>query len=82
MVEEGGDPGELIESMGLARVDDPDELAEVVDSVLAAWPDKVTEYRDGKKGLLGLFVGEVMKKTGGAADPETAKSLLAARLER
>jgi aspartyl-tRNA(Asn)/glutamyl-tRNA(Gln) amidotransferase subunit B len=66
--------------MGLSRVDDPDELGEIVDSVLAAWPDKVTEYREGKRALIGLFVGEVMKKTGGAADPETAKRILAARL--
>ncbi|MGD8280620.1 MAG: glutamine--tRNA ligase/YqeY domain fusion protein [Gemmatimonadota bacterium] len=80
MVEEGGDPAKLVEEMGLTRVDDPDELGEIVDSVLAAWPDKVTEYREGKRALIGLFVGEVMKKTGGAADPETAKRILAARL--
>ena len=82
MVEEGGEPATLIESMGLSVVDDPDELAEIVEAVLAAWPEKVDEYRGGKKGLIGLFVGEIMKKTGGAADPETAKSLLATRLER
>jgi len=66
--------------MGLTKVDDADELGEVVDDVLAAWPDKVLEYRGGKKGLIGLFVGEVMKKTGGAADPATAKSILTTRL--
>jgi len=81
MVEEGGDPAELIETMGLTKLTDPAELAEVADSVLAKWPDKVTEYRAGKKALLGLFVGEVMKKTGGAADPETAKAILTSRLE-
>jgi glutaminyl-tRNA synthetase len=81
MVEEGGDPADLIAQMGLTKVADPDELGEVIDAVLAAWPDKVIEYRSGKKGLIGLFVGEVMKKTGGAADPATAKSILAARLE-
>ena len=81
MVEEGGSPADLIEEMGLAKVADPDELGEIVDGVLAAWPDKVVEYRSGKKGLIGLFVGEVMKKTGGAADPATARSILAARLE-
>jgi Asp-tRNA(Asn)/Glu-tRNA(Gln) amidotransferase B subunit len=80
MVEEGGDPAELVEEMGLARMADPEQLGEVVDAVLAAWPEKVDEYREGKKALIGLFVGEVMKKTGGAADPETAKSLLRARL--
>jgi len=81
MVEEGGAPADLIAEMGLSKVADPDELGEIVDEVLAAWPEKVDEYRSGKKGLIGLFVGEVMKKTGGAADPATAKSILAARLE-
>ena len=80
MVEEGGDPAELVATMGLTKVTDPDELGAVVDSVLAAWTDKVREYRGGKKGLLGFFVGEVMKETGGAADPETAKALLVERL--
>jgi len=81
MIEEGGDPAGLIEEMGLAKVADPEELGEVVDEVLAAWPDKVDEYRAGKRGLIGLFVGEVMKKTGGAADPATAKSILTTRLD-
>jgi glutaminyl-tRNA synthetase len=81
MVDEGGDPADLVESMGLNVVDDPEELAEIVEAVLADWPDKVTEYRAGKKGLIGLFVGETMKRTRGAADPETVKSLLATHLE-
>ncbi len=81
MVEEGGDPKELVEAMGLAVMNDPDELASIVDDVLQAWPDKVMEYREGKHALIGLFVGEVMKKTRGTADPEATKSLLAARLE-
>jgi glutaminyl-tRNA synthetase len=80
MIQEGGDPDELVESMGLAKVTDPDELGAVVDAVLAAWPAKVVEYREGKKSLIGLFVGEVMKQTGGAADPATARSLLVERL--
>jgi Asp-tRNA(Asn)/Glu-tRNA(Gln) amidotransferase B subunit len=80
MVEDGGSPSELIESMGLAKMSDRDELGEVVDAVLAAWPEKVSEYREGKKGLIGLFVGEVMKSTGGAADPAAVKAILSARL--
>jgi len=81
MVEEGGDPVVLVASMGLAKVADPDALAAVVDEVLAAWPQKVAEYREGKTALIGLFVGEVMKKTGGAADPALAKRIIARRLE-
>jgi glutaminyl-tRNA synthetase len=81
MVEEGGDPAELVEAMGLTKLTDSDELGAIVDSVLSAWPEKVIEYGAGKKALIGLFVGEVMKKTGGAADPKAAKAMLALRLE-
>jgi len=81
MVEEGGDPVELVDAMGLAKVADPEELGGVVRAVLAAWPQKVAEYRDGKKSLIGLFVGEVMKKTGGAADPALARQLLVDELD-
>jgi aspartyl-tRNA(Asn)/glutamyl-tRNA(Gln) amidotransferase subunit B len=51
-----------------------------VDAALAAFPDKVAEYQSGKKGLLGLFMGEVMKRSRGAADPSVATKLLKSRL--
>ena len=73
---EGGDPKDLVDSMGLRKVTDTHELSSVVKSVVDQWEEKAAEYRAGKSGLLGFFVGEVMKKTGGAADPEAAKSLL------
>jgi glutaminyl-tRNA synthetase len=82
MVEEGGEPDAWIESMGLEKVSDPDALGAVIESVLEGRPDKVAEYREGKKGLIGFFVGEVMKSTGGAADPAKAKLMLSERLER
>ena len=81
MIIEGGDPKDLVESMGLRKVTDTQELSAVVNSVLGQWEDKVAEYRAGKSGLIGLFVGEVMKKTGGAADPKAARALLQERLE-
>jgi glutaminyl-tRNA synthetase len=81
MAESGGDPGTLIEEMGLAAVTDADALSTVIDDVLAAWPEKVQEYRAGRKNLTGLFVGEVMKATRGAADPATVRSILAERLD-
>ena len=81
MVEKGGEPSELVEAMGLGKVTDEGALASVVDAVLAAWPKKVDDYRNGKKNLIGLFVGEVMKATSGAADPQAARQLLAERLD-
>ncbi len=80
MVEEGGDPERWVESLGLEKVSDTEALDAVIDTVLARWPDKVTEYREGKKGLIGLFVGEVMRETQGAADPAKTKRLLSERL--
>jgi len=81
MARDGGEPAELVEAMGLTAISDSDELGAVVDDVLAAWPDKVREYRDGKRNVIGLFVGEVMKTTKGAADPRTARALLTERLD-
>lgn len=80
MAEEGGDPAAWIEKLGLARVG-ADELEPVVDRVLAEWPDKVEAYRAGKTQLIGLFVGEVMKATRGAADPKAVHALLTERLD-
>jgi len=81
MVERGTDPETLVAEMGLEKVSDADALGPVVDGVLAEWPEKVAEYRDGRSALLGMFVGQVMKATGGAADPKAVKKLLKARLE-
>jgi len=80
MIREGGDPDGLVDAMGLAKVSDPDALGAAVDAVLARWPDKVAEFREGKSSLIGLFVGEVMKHTRGAADPLAAKRILSERL--
>ncbi|MDX1495506.1 MAG: glutamine--tRNA ligase/YqeY domain fusion protein, partial [Longimicrobiales bacterium] len=81
MATEGGEPADLVREMGLEAVSDASELEAVVDGVLAEWPEKVEEYREGNKNLMGLFVGEVMKKTRGAADPKVARTLLNERLE-
>jgi Asp-tRNA(Asn)/Glu-tRNA(Gln) amidotransferase B subunit len=81
MVEEGGDPTALVEEMGLEQVADATELGAVIEGVLAAWPEKVEEYRAGKKSLVGMFIGEVMKATGGSADPKAVRELLSERLD-
>jgi glutaminyl-tRNA synthetase len=81
MATEGGDPADIIDRLGLAQVADVGALGPMVDGVLAAWPEKVGEYRAGRRALMGLFVGEVMKATGGAADPKAVRTLLTERLE-
>jgi len=80
MVDEGGEPAAWIETLGLSKLGGEAELGGVIDAVLDAWPGKVDEYRSGKHGLLGFFVGEVMKRTGGAADPAEARRILLDRL--
>ncbi|MDX1646811.1 MAG: glutamine--tRNA ligase/YqeY domain fusion protein [Longimicrobiales bacterium] len=81
MAREGGRPEDLVRLMGLEAVSDEAALQSVVDEVLTAWPEKAREYRDGNRNLIGLFVGEVMKKTRGAADPRVARTLIEDRLE-
>lgn len=73
-------PLELAQSHQWLQNSNADALESIIDEVLAAMPDKVQEYRKGKKGLLGLFVGEVMKKSKGSADPKVVNQLLAKKL--
>ncbi|HEX7048577.1 MAG TPA: glutamine--tRNA ligase/YqeY domain fusion protein [Longimicrobiales bacterium] len=80
MAEHGGDPAEIVERRGLRQVSDAATLAPIVDDVVAAHPDKVTGYLNGRTGLLGFFVGQVMGRTRGRANPERVKALLEERL--
>jgi aspartyl-tRNA(Asn)/glutamyl-tRNA(Gln) amidotransferase subunit B len=65
-----------------AAVGDESALAPVVDAVLAANPQQVETYRNGKEGVLGFFVGQVMRETQGKADPKVVNRLLRERLAR
>ena len=75
------DPEVLCEREGWIQQGDTDQLAQWVDQALAAYPDKIEEYRSGKKGLIGLFMGEVMKYSRGNADPKKASAMLRERLD-
>jgi len=81
MVEERAEPEEVVERHGLAQVSDEAELAAVVDKVLADNPKQVEQYRAGKQQVMGFFVGQVMKATGGRANPRLVNELLRARLD-
>ncbi len=69
-------PKELAEANGLIQNRNTDTLRALIEGVLAQWPDKVAQYNKGKKNLLGLFVGEVMKQSKGAADPKLVNKLI------
>jgi aspartyl-tRNA(Asn)/glutamyl-tRNA(Gln) amidotransferase subunit B len=73
-------PFELAQKLNLIQSADTDFLEKIVDEVLAANPDKVAEYRKGKKGLIGFFMGEVMKKSQGKAEPKATNALVAKKL--
>ena len=62
-------------------VSDVSELDPVIDAVLAANPAQVEQYRGGKEGLLGFFVGQVMKETGGTADARVVSERLREKLD-
>lgn len=74
-------PEKLLEELNLVQNSDEDFIKNFVNEVLQAYPDKVAEYKAGKKGVLGLFVGEVMKKSKGKADPKKTNQLLLQELE-
>jgi len=78
----GVDPAELVRARGLTQVSDEGAIAAAVDAVLAANPGQVASYRGGKTGVLGFLVGQVMKSTGGKANPALVNRLLKDRLDR
>jgi Asp-tRNA(Asn)/Glu-tRNA(Gln) amidotransferase B subunit len=71
-----GSPAELIRERGLEQVSDDATLRELVREVLAAHPGQLQQYRDGKSGLLGYFVGQVMRRSQGRANPVVVTELL------
>lgn len=69
-------PSQIVKEEGLAQVSDADELGALAAQILEANPDQAAAYRGGKTGLMGWFVGQMMKETGGQADPKAAKEVL------
>lgn len=76
---EGGDPRAVVEARGMKQVTDVGAIAKVVDEIVAANPDKVEQAKANPK-LLGWFVGQVMKSSGGKANPQAVNDLLRTKL--
>jgi aspartyl-tRNA(Asn)/glutamyl-tRNA(Gln) amidotransferase subunit B len=76
-----GDADSVIEARGLEQMSDSGELDMAVDKVLAANPSQVVQYRDGKTKVLGFLVGQVMKASGGKANPQQVSKLIKSKLE-
>jgi len=75
------EPLDIAVSLNLIQSSDTTEITAWIDQALAGMPDKVSEYKKGKKGLIGLFVGEVKKLSRGKADPKLTNQLLLEKLE-
>lgn len=80
LLTKGGSPKELVESKGLIQISDPKEIEKIIEQVLAANPDKLEQYYAGKTKLKGFFVGQIMKESGGKADPKLANQILSKKL--
>lgn len=80
LVQTGKPALQLATELNLIQESDQDNLTSVIDSVLDAFPDKVKEYQKGRKGLISMFMGEVMKQSKGKADPKRTNMLLTKKL--
>jgi len=81
MLSEGKSPEVIVEEKGLKQVSDTGAIEAMIDEILSGNADKVEEYRGGKDKLFGFFVGQVMKKTQGKANPQVVNQLLRAKLD-
>ncbi|HLU39218.1 MAG TPA: Asp-tRNA(Asn)/Glu-tRNA(Gln) amidotransferase subunit GatB [Planctomycetota bacterium] len=80
MAETGRAAADIVEAEGLAQVSDEAQLEQWADEVLAAYPAELERYRSGEARLFGFFMGELMKRSRGRADPKRASAILRARL--
>lgn len=81
LLEKGGSPKKLVESKGMTQISDTSELEKIIDEIIASHPSEVEKYKSGKNNLKGFFVGQVMKKTSGRADPKLTNQLVTQKLD-
>ncbi len=81
LLTKGGSPKDLVEKQGLTQISDAATLEKLIDEVLVAHPQELEQYRNGKTKLQGFFMGQVMKRTSGRADPKATNQMLAKKLK-
>ena len=81
LLAQGGSPKAIVGAQGLGMISDPAAITAIVDQLLAAHPAEVEAFRGGKTKLQGFFVGQLMKQTGGKADPKLANQILIEKLK-
>ena len=82
MIKTDDDAGKIATDNNWIQESNSDALGEYIAQAIAKYPEKVTEYKSGKKGIIGLFMGEVMQLSKGQADPKLANQLLRTELEK
>jgi len=75
MLESGNDPDSIVKEKNLVQMSDEGELSAIVREIIAENPDQAQQFRDGKTKVMGFFVGQLMKKTKGQANPQLANKL-------
>ncbi len=81
MLETGEDPDKIVDKRGLKQVSDTGELTRIIDEIMDQNPGQVDAYREGKTTLIGWFVGQTMKRSGGKANPQIVNDLLREKLD-
>ena len=81
MVKSGKNPSVIVEEKGLVQISDPAQIAPIIDEIIANNPDNVAKFKAGNTKLLGFFVGQVLKSTGGKANPQVVNKLVAEKLQ-
>ena len=80
LLTQGGSPKALVEKKGLIQISDTSAIEKLIAEIIAAHPSELEKFRAGKTNLKGFFVGQVMKKSGGKADPKLTSQILDQKL--
>lgn len=81
MLENGKSPSALAEELNLIQVSDTGFMEPIVEEIIESNPDEVKRYREGKKALIGFFIGQAMKKSQGKANPKVVREIIIQKLE-
>ncbi len=81
MQKSGENPKQIVEDKGLVQISDPSKIMPIIDDIISSNPDNVAKYKAGNNKLFGFFVGQVLKKTGGKANPKVVNELITEKLK-
>jgi len=81
MAKTGENPRQIVEAKGLIQISDPSKILPIIDEIMEKNPDNVAKFKAGNTKLLGFFVGQVLKTTGGKANPKVVNELVSEKLK-